>query len=236
MAEWVQRRFWQAAEVVPADRDYAIVLDGRAVKTPAKAPLVLPTRTLAERIAREWQSQGDAIDPATMPFTRSANAAIDKVGPQFEAVAEMIAAYGETDLLCYRAEAPEALAERQRAAWDPLLSWAESRFGAPLRVTCGVVPAAQPPASIEALAARTRAMTAFELTAFHDLVTLSGSLVIALAVVEGQDAPDALWQRSRIDEEWQRQQWGPDAEAEANAEARREAFFHAAEFHSVCRI
>lgn len=235
MSGWTPKRFWQAAAVAEAPGGFTVTLDGRAVKTPAKAPLVVPTRPLAEAIAAEWQAQEKVVDPRTMPFTRSANAAIDKVAVQFDEVAELIAAYGASDLVCYRAAEPAGLVARQAAGWDPLLVWAAEALGAPLVATTGVMHRAQPAESLAVLAALVRGLTPFELTAAHDLVGLSGSLVIGLAALRGQDDPEALWRLSRIDETWQQELWGVDEEAAEMDEARRLAFLHAARFHRLCQ-
>ena len=130
MSEWALKKFWKKAEVVTEANGFTVTLDGRGVRTPAKARLVVPTEALAREIANEWQAQEDRVNPATMPFARMANSALDKVASQHAEVADMLAAYGDSDLLCYRAEAPEGLAERQRAAWDPLLDWAAATLGA----------------------------------------------------------------------------------------------------------
>ncbi|MFN6978514.1 MAG: ATP12 family protein, partial [Gemmobacter sp.] len=151
MSEWTPRRFWSAAAAVPQAGGFAVCLDGRPVRTPARAALILPTAALAEAIAGEWDAQGPEVRPATMPLTRAANSAIDKVIPQRAAVADEVAGYGACDLICYRAEAPAALAARQASAWDPLVEFARETFGAPLNVTCGVMPAAQPGPSLERL-------------------------------------------------------------------------------------
>ncbi len=227
MTEWAARRFWTAAHAVPAQGGHAVHLDDRPVRTPAKAPLVLPTRAMAEAVAREWDAQGETIDPGSMPVTRAANAAIDKVAPQHGAVADGMAAYGATDLLCYRAVSPPGLALRQAEAWDPLLDWADGTFRARLRVTAGVMPVAQDPAALAALAAPVHAMGPFALAGFHDLTMLSGSLVIALASAADVAPPETLWEASRIDEVWQAEQWGRDDEAEAAAAVRRAAFLDA---------
>ncbi|WP_116133391.1 ATP12 family chaperone protein [Tropicimonas sp. IMCC34043] len=235
MADWKIKRFWKAAEAVAAGDGWTITLDGRPVRTPAKAPLIVPSRALAQRLVLEWDAQEGEIDPLSMPMTRSANAAIDKVVPQFAEVSELIAAYGETDLCCYRAEAPEALVAQQAEAWDPLLDWAASAFAAPLRVTVGIAPVPQPEASLVALRQRVAAEDAFALTALHDLVALSGSLVLGLAAIEGVLDPDELWRRSRIDEIWQENQWGADEMAVTSASIKHAAFLHALEFYRLSR-
>lgn len=235
MSGWAKRRFWTEVAVTQAEGGFTIALDGRPVRTPAHAPLAVPTRALADRIAAEWRAQEQVIDPGAMPATRAANAAIDKVRGQHAEVAGMIAAYGDADLICYRAEAPEGLVAAEAAAWDPLVDWAAARFGARLTVCAGVIHQPQPPEALEALRAPVKAMSAFELTALHDLVALTGSLVIGLAAAEDRDAPGALWAASRIEEEWQIAQWGEDAEARAMTETRRRAFMDAKAFLDALR-
>ncbi|WP_236638217.1 ATP12 family protein [Mangrovicoccus ximenensis] len=193
MAGWVPKRFWKEAAVAEAGDGWTVQLDGRAVKTPAKAALVLPSRAYAEAVAAEWDAQEETVNPAIMPLTKLANSAIDNVAPNHAAVAGMLAEYGGTDLLCYRAEAPADLVARQRAAWDPLLIWSAGRFGAPLNTGSGIMHVAQPAESLAALAAEVRGLTAFELAAFHDLVAMSGSLILALAVAHGEAEAEAAW-------------------------------------------
>ncbi|KAA9010635.1 ATP12 family chaperone protein [Histidinibacterium aquaticum] len=228
MSEWKLKRFWTEAAVVEAERGYEVRLDGRQVRTPAKAALRLPNRALAEASAEEWNAQEGAVDPMTMPVTRAANSAIDKVIPQFDEVAEMIAEYGGTDLLCYRAETPDELVRRQQDGWDPLLDWAAERLGARLRTGAGVMYVPQDPDAIGRLDAQVRALDPFRLTPFADLVSLSGSLVLAFAVAEGARAPADAWALSRIDEDWQIEQWGEDTEASEAAAVKRAAFLDAA--------
>lgn len=230
MSEWRPRRFWtEARAVAAAEGGWAVHLDGRPVRTPAKAALRLPTRALAEAVAAEWAAQGEHLAPETMPLTRTANTAIDRVAAIAPAVVEDLAGYGASDLLCYRAEGPMELLARQAADWDPLLDWAAGQ-GAPLAVTRGVIPIAQPQASLDRLSARVAALEPFRLAAFHDLVALSGSLVIALAVLDGRIAAEEGWRLSRLDEDWQAEQWGEDEEAAAQAAHRRAGFLDAARF------
>jgi len=235
MTEWRQKRFWSGTAVAPEGDDWIVTLDDRPLRTPARARLALPTEALARAVAAEWEAQTGEIDPLSMPHTRAANAAIDKVRPQHGAVAADLAAYGETDLLCHRAEGPEALAQTQAEAWDPLLDWARSALRAPLVATVGILPVAQPPASLVALRTRVESEDAFGLAALSELVALSGSLVIALAAAEGVLPPEELWRRSRIDETWQESQWGVDEEAAAAAARRREDFLLAARFLELSR-
>lgn len=234
MSVWAARRFWTTAAAVPVEGGFAVHLDGRPVRTPLKAQLVLPTLALAEALAAEWQAQDGKVNPETMPFTRTANSAIDKVAPQFDAVAAMLAEYGGSDLLCYRAEGPEDLVARQAEAWDPVLIWALEQFGADLVVATGVVHVAQPAESLAQLHRKVGEMTTFQLSAFHDLVALSGSLVLALAVTEGRLTADAAWSLSRIDEDWQISLWGEDEEAAEVAARKRAAFLQADRFFGLC--
>jgi chaperone required for assembly of F1-ATPase len=235
MSGWKAKRFWKAVTVAEAEGGFAVLLDARPVRTPAKAPLLLPSHAMAEAIAAEWEAVEGAVDPRTMPVTRRANAAIDKVALQFEEVAQLVADYGGSDLLCYRAEAPEALVEAQAQAWDPLLDWAADTFSSRLCVTRGVVPVAQPADCLDRLAAVVRATTPFQLTALYDLVGLSGSLILGLAATRGEFDAESLWSLSRLDEDWQAEHWGEDEEASANAALRKTEFLRARHFWELSR-
>jgi chaperone required for assembly of F1-ATPase len=230
MSGWVKKRFWDGAEVSAVDGGFTVTLDGRAIKTPAKAALVLPTRALAEIIAQEWRDQPKVIDPSRMPATRAANAAIDKVTGQRAEVAKLVAAYGDSDLVCYRAVGPLDLIDREAIAWDPILDWAAHRYGHRPVAHTGVMHAPQSPALLASLEADVDRFAVFELTALHDLVAFSGSLLIGLAVADRFDTPDALWTASRVDEDWQIAQWGEDEEAQILAAGRQRAFLDAARF------
>lgn len=232
MSEWQQKRFWKTAAAVADGDGFAVELDGRRLKTPAKNALLLPTQSLAEMVAAEWDAQGELIDPHAMPVTRTANSAIDKVRPQHREVADMLAEYGGTDLLCYRAESPAELVARQARGWDPALDWAEAALGARLRTGEGIIHVSQDESSLKRLSDLVHAMGPFHLAAFHDLVALSGSLVLGFAAARGWQPADEIWSLSRIDELWQRDQWGADEEADAQAEIKRQAFLHAARFHA----
>lgn len=234
MSAWKAKRFWTAAEAEACDGGFTVRLDGRPVKTPAKAALVVPTQAMAQAIAAEWDAQTGEVKPATMPVTRAANSAIDKIIPQRNEVVEILAAYGQSDLLCYRATAPAALIARQAAGWDPVLDWAASVLGARLVVTAGVVHVAQPHDALERLTARVAGMTEFQLAGLHDLVAISGSLVLALAVTERRLTPDEAWALSRVDETWQIEQWGADEEAAELEAFRRVAFGEASRFYALC--
>ncbi|UAK26001.1 ATP12 family chaperone protein [Sphingomonas nostoxanthinifaciens] len=213
-----------------ATNDGAILLDGRPVRTPARAPLVLPTTMLAEAVAAEWRAQGETIDPRAMPLTGLANAAIDRVAPDPAAFARPLAAYGETDLLCYRADAPDDLVATQAEAWDPLLAWARRRYDVDFVVTVGIVHVAQPPETVLRLAAALGTCDAFALAALSPLVTIGGSLVAALALTEGAIAADAAFDLTHLDELWQVEHWGEDALARDTREHHRADFLAAAHF------
>ena len=234
MTAWAAKRFWTKASAEPCDGGFTVRLDDKPVRTPLKHPLILPTLPMAEAIVAEWDAQSGKIDPASMPSTRFANSAIDKVRPQLAEVVAIIAAYGATDLLCYRAIGPADLVARQSAAWDPLLAWVADAAEAPLNVTIGVVPIDQPGPSLAALGARVSGLTPFQIAAFHDLVAISGSLVLALAIASRHIDAETAWSLSRIDEDWQAEQWGDDEDALAVAALRKGAFLQADRFLALC--
>ena len=228
-----QKRFWKAAAVVTRGAGFGVELDGRPVNTPNKTPLVVPTRAMAEAIAKEWDAQVEKIDPLTMPVTRGANSAIDKVAPQQAEVVADLANYGDSDLLCYRAAGPQELIARQAEKWDPALDWAAETFGARLNVGEGVMHVAQNPALLANLHAEVAAFDNFALAGVHDLIAISGSLILALSVTRGAvDAEDA-WLLSRLDEHWQIELWGEDDEALAHEALKKEAFLNAARFYQM---
>lgn len=233
MSDWKPKRFWKESAVVEVDGGYTVELDGRRVKTPAKDALVLPTQDMAQAVAAEWDAQDKEVDPATMPFTRSANAAIDKVRHQHGEVADMLAAYGDSDLLCYRAAHPEELTKKQSEIWDPALDWAAENLGARLIPVVGVVHQPQPEEAIETLSRQVHQLDPFQLAAFHDLVSLSGSLILGFAAAKNWHEVNQIWRISRLDEQWQEDQWGVDEEAREHAEIKRQAFLHAKRFFDV---
>lgn len=235
MSEWVQKRFWKAAQVVETESGHSVLLDGRGIKTPAKASLVVPTKALALAIADEWDAQEDVVKPQEMPCTRTANAAIDKVTPQFAEVADMLAAYGDADLLCYRATGPAELIDRQDKSWTPLLDWIGSEFGVALETFGGVIHTPQNANTLAELTRKTYEFSAFELAAFHDLVSLSGSLVIGFAATSDARPIQQLWEISCLDEIWQKEQWGTDEDAEAGAGVKAAAFVQAKRFYDLCQ-
>lgn len=230
MTEWAAKRFWDVVDVVANDAFFAVHLDDRPLRTPAKAKLLVPSRAAAELVAQEWRDQGQVIDPGSMPATRTANVAIDKVAQNMEAVARNLVEYGSSDLLCYRAAGPQELVARQNALWDPILDWAATTLGAPLIPVEGVMPVDQPPASIATLAEHVTVFNAFALSAFYELVSLSGSLILALAVAKKRLSAEEAWALSRLDEQFQQEQWGEDAEATQAAKVKQDAFLLAARF------
>jgi len=236
MSDWTAKRFWKEATVGEVSGGYGVLLDGRPVRTPAKAPLIVPTREMAAAIAAEWDAQEGKIDPLSMPVTRGANAAIDKVSAQHAEVVTMLADYGDADLICYRATFPEELIARQAAAWDPLILWAKTDLGAALVPIQGVIHRPQDPDALRCLHDQVAKLDAFALAAFHDLVSLSGSLIIGFAVLHNSKTAEELWSLSRIDEAWQQEQWGEDDEALETAAIKKSAFLQAKVFLTLLGI
>ena len=224
------KRFWKDVASVADGDGCGVTLDGKPLRTPARAALVVPTAALAEAIAEEWRAAGENVEPRAMVLTGLANAAIDQVAPDHAGFAKGLARYAEADLACYRAEGPRPLAEWQAREWDSLLGWARRRFDVDFTTTIGVVHVAQPPASVERLAHAVTTLDAFRLAGLSPLVTIGGSLLAALAVLEKALTPDAAWAAVCIDEAWQLEKWGADAEAEAALAARQRDFLAAARF------
>jgi chaperone required for assembly of F1-ATPase len=224
------KRFWKSVEVERDGEDWGISLDGRALMTPARARLLVGNDVLAQAIATEWRSLDDEIDPNSMPFTGLANAAIDRVEPDRAAFAKGLARYAEADLTCYRAEGPEALVERQTLSWDPLLVWARRRYDVEFETTVGLKHVAQPRPTVERLAHAVAVLDAFRLAALSPMVTIGGSLVAALAVLEKAITAEKAWSAVSVDESWQLERWGADADAVAALGNRRRDFLNSAGF------
>lgn len=227
------KRFWKHAEAVREDGGWGIALDGRPVRTPKRAPLVVESPALAEAIAGEWNAVGENIDPARMPLTGIANAAIDIAGADPAAFAEPIAAYATSELFCYREDGDPALQSEQIAAWNPLLAWAEQRYGIEFALAQGVLPIDQPETTIAALRDAVLSHDPFRLAPLTLLVTIGGSLVAGLALIENAYTAAELWDAVSLDELYQERRWGADSEAQ-RARVRREADWHnAARFLSL---
>jgi chaperone required for assembly of F1-ATPase len=229
------KRRYTAASVVRAGELYAIALDAKAVRTPAKRALVVPSRGLAEAIAAEWREQGDEVRAHTMPLTRLASTAIDLVAQRREQVVAEIVNYAGSDLLCYRAEHPPELIAREHDAWQPLIDWAILRFDAPLVVTGGILPVRQLPETMRAFTAAVDAYDPLMLTALHAITTASGSLVIALAVLEGRLDATAAFAAAELDETFEIEKWGEDAEQSERRAALQDDIAAAARFAALLR-
>ncbi len=228
------KRFWKSAGVVE-DGGFAVVLDGRPVKTPARADLVVPTLALAEALAAEWEGCGETVDPSSMPLTGLANAAIDRVAPDTQAFADGLVRYAESDLFCYRADGPATLVARQAESWEALLGWARRRYDVDFACQSGVIHVAQPAETVRKLGNAVASLNMFHLAGLSPLVTIGGSLVAALAVLEEMMPAEAAWEAVSLDDHWQLEQWGDDAEARAALGARRRDFLAAARFLELLR-
>nr|WP_295663751.1 ATP12 family protein [Polymorphobacter sp.] len=224
------KRFYTLTEASAVDGGWTVMLDGRAIRTPAKAAFVVPTLALATAAAAEWAAQGEVLDPRQMPLTGFAYAAIDRVAPDRPAFAADLARFAETELLCYRADQPPPLLARQAAEWDPLLAWAAARYDVGFTVTSGIIHTLQPPATMARIGAAFAALDAFRLAALHPVVTICGSALIGLAVSERRLDAAAAFAAGQLDELWQAEKWGIDPLAAASLAARRAAVDTAVEF------
>ena len=224
------KRFWKEVDLAPQDGGWGIRLDGRPMRTPQRAPLAVASALLAEAIATEWREQGETIDPANMPMTGLANAAIDLATPDPAAFIEPVAAYAATDLFCYRDDRDAVLQAEQAAAWNPLLAWAEQRFGIEFILTQGILPIDQPPATVAALRAAALAVDPWRMAPLTPLVTIGGSLVAGLALIEGAFDAEALWEAVSLDELHQERRWGADSEAQKARAAHKRDWDNAARF------
>ena len=224
------KRFWKLAAAVEADGNFAVELDGRAIKTPARVEMLVPTGALAEAIAAEWNESGEEVDPRAMPLTGLANAAVDRVSSDKYAFAAGLARYAETDLTCYRAEGPATLVERQAESWDALLGWARRRYDVDFATCSGVMHVPQPEETVRKLGHAVAALDAFHLAGLAPLVAIGGSLVAGLAVLEKMMPATEAWEAVSLDDRWQMEKWGADAEAEPALDARRRDFLAGARF------
>jgi chaperone required for assembly of F1-ATPase len=216
------KRFYREVAVTSEAAGFGISLDGKPLRTPAKEALVVPSRALAEAIAAEWRDQGEEVRLATLALTRLASTGIDLVTARPAEVAAEVARYAGTDLVCYRAGHPPELAQRQQAAWQPLIDWATLRYDAPLEVTVGIVPIAQSATTLRAFSAAVAAYPPLELAALHLATTACGSLVVALALIEDRLDVDGAFAAAQLDESFEIEQWGEDAEQMQRRDALKE--------------
>lgn len=227
------KRFWTNVAVVTGPEGHAITLDGRPVRTPGRLALAVPHAVLAEAIADEWRAVEKDIDPRRMPLTGLANVAIERIAADPLPFIANLAAYAESDLLCYRADAPEALVARQAAAWDPLLDWARQRYDVHIEVVSGIIHRAQPPQTLSRLADALSARSPFALAGLSPIVTITGSVIAALALIEGAADANTVWQAAQVDEDWQVELWGDDDLAIATRTAHRADFDAGVRFLSL---
>lgn len=229
------KRFYKDAHAIEAADGFGVELDGKPVQTPAKHALRVANRPLAEAIAAEWQGQGVTVSPLALPLTRLVSTAIDRVAPRRDAVIAEIANYAATDLLCYRADDPPELGARQQRIWQPLLDWAAERYDAMLVVTAGITPISQPPAALAAIQRAIAAHDAMLLVALHLATTSCGSVVLGLALLAGRITPEEAFAAAQLDESFQIERWGEDAEQTQRRAALKEDIALAARFAALLR-
>ncbi len=214
------RRFYEAAAITPVGDGFGLTLDGKQAKTPGRNPLVVADRAVAQALAAEWERQGERIDPATMPLTRIVHSAIDRVAGEMEPVKAEIVKYAGSDLVCYRGEGPESLVAAQEAAWGPVLAWAREALGARFVLAEGIIAVEQPAESLKAVASALGPLDPLRLAAVHVVTALTGSALIALAVLKGALGPEEAWAAAHVDEDWQMERWGRDEAALSRRAAR----------------
>lgn len=225
-----RERFYKSVSLDETDDGFAILLDGRKVRTPERRPLLLENRPIGEAVAKEWSQQGDEIDPLSMPLTRLANSTIDQVMPERDKIVDQLVQYVGSDLTCYRADHPLGLQDAQAASWDLLLDWFHHATGSRLLPTVGIMPIAQSDQALDATRRFIQALSAQILTSLHVATTTTGSVVIGLAGTTGHLSLDEAWEAATIDERWQRQEWGADAEALAREEKLKQDLAAAVNF------
>ncbi len=215
------KRFYTSVAVQPVAAGFHVLLDRRPVRTPIKAPLRLPTQALAEAVAEEWAGQGESINLSELHLTQLAATAVDRLSLLRDEVIDTVTAYAHTDLLCHRVDHPLVLVERQQASWQPLLDWAALTFDAPLKVTHGIIPVPQPPEAVAALRSAVATYEDYHLAALQNATALLGSLVLGLALMTGRLRPDEAFDVAQLEETFQMERWGEDAEAAARRAAIR---------------
>jgi len=230
------KRFYKQVSIAPLEDGFGVLLDGKSVKTPARNTLVLPTEKLAQAIAAEWQGQGEEVVVTSMPLLRLANTAIDGVSTNREEVINAILRFGENDLICYRAHQPPELAARQSAGWDPLLDWVAQRHGARMHVAQGLNHVDQTPETLAALRQPLGHLDPFTLAGLHVVASITGSMVLALTVIDDALSGARAFELSRIDETYQIEKWGQDTEAAKRATALAHELDKAVELISLMRM
>ena len=230
------KRFYEDVAVVAEAGGLGLRLDGKPLRTPAKAPLLLPSRALAEAIAAEWRGQGVTVKLTELPLTRLASTGLDLVAARRGEIAAEVARYAGTDLVCYRVEHPPELARRQHATWQPLIDWATLRYDAPLEVTVGILPVTQSPATLRAFALAVESYGHLELAALHLATSAAGSLVVALALIEGRLDVESAFAAAQLDESFEIEQWGEDAEQAERRAALKDDMALAHRFISLLRV
>jgi chaperone required for assembly of F1-ATPase len=216
-----RKRFYKSAAATP---DNGVALDGKPLRTPLKQALTLPTRALADAVANEWEAQGETIDPRNLILTKLANTAIDRVAVDRQRIIDEIVKFADTDQVSYRAEEPAALVARQAEHWNPVLDWAMAQLDAAFATTTGIVPRPQPDEALAAFARHVEKLDHWELTALHNLATMTGSALIAAMAIDGALEREAAWRAAFVDEDWEVEQWGEDEEASLRRAALRREF------------
>jgi chaperone required for assembly of F1-ATPase len=229
------RRFYKSASIAPVEGGWGILLDGKPLRSPAKRPFVLPTEALAAAIAEEWLAQGQKISPSSMPLMQFAATALDRLADNRSGLIEEIAGYGRSDLICYRADEPASLVQRQEERWQPLIAWAAERYDITLNITAGIVVVEQPSHTLSTFRRVLEACDLFALTALAAATTAAGSLVIALALAEDRLSADEAADAALLDELFQAEKWGSDPEAEQRRAAIRADLAAAKRFHILSR-
>jgi chaperone required for assembly of F1-ATPase len=235
MRPQLPRRFYKTAGIREVSEGFALALDGKLARTPAKTLLAVPHRRLAQALSAEWNGQGERIDPSTMPLTRIVNSTLDGVSRAMAAVAAEIVQYSGSDLLCYRAREPDILVRREHEAWDAPLAWAADALGASFRLASGIIHIEQSPAALDAIGRALAAYDAFGLAALHVMTTLTGSAVLALAVARGRLEPEAAWAAAHVDEDYQIELWGADGEGQRRRAMRWSEMEAAARILALCQ-
>lgn len=225
------RRFYKEVAVTP---DRGITLDGKPVKTPKKAPLVLPNHAVAQAVAGEWEAQGDKIRPAAMLMTKLANTAIDRVGSERARILAEMVDYAASDLVCYRADRPPDLVARQAVHWNPVIDWAATGIDAPFVAIPGLMHRSQSPEALDAVGTALAEMNNYEIAALHNIMTLTGSALMALMLARNALSPEAAWTAANVDEDYQIENWGLDDEAAERRASRHKEFLACCRFLTLC--